>query len=88
MMQIDRSGRRISLSIKALEVEEEKQAVEEYGSPDSGASLGDILGAALSRKQQATAADDGGAEVPAADSAEADATEEAKEEAKEDDNSA
>jgi len=90
LMQIDRSGRRISLSIKALEVQEEKQAVEEYGSTDSGASLGDILGAALSRKQKAAVDDDGGAteEVPAADSAEAGATEEAKEEAKEDDTSA
>ena len=52
LMQIDHGGRRITLSIKALEVEEEKQAVEEYGSTDSGASLGDILGAAISRKQE------------------------------------
>ena len=52
LTQIERGGRRISLSIKALEVEEEKQAVEEYGSTDSGASLGDILGAAISRKQE------------------------------------
>jgi small subunit ribosomal protein S1 len=35
------------LSIKALELAEEKEAVEQYGSTDSGASLGDILGAAL-----------------------------------------
>ena len=35
------------LSIKALEIAEEKEAVEQYGSADSGASLGDILGAAL-----------------------------------------
>jgi small subunit ribosomal protein S1 len=35
------------LSIKAREVEEEKKAMQEYGSSDSGASLGDILGAAL-----------------------------------------
>ena len=35
------------MSIKALEVAEEKEAVEQYGSSDSGASLGDILGAAL-----------------------------------------
>ena len=53
LMQIDRNTRRMTLSIKALEVEEEKQAVEEYGSTDSGASLGDILGAAISRKQEA-----------------------------------
>ncbi|HYH17200.1 MAG TPA: S1 RNA-binding domain-containing protein, partial [Azospirillum sp.] len=49
--QIDRGSRRISLSIKAREMEEEKQAMAEYGSSDSGASLGDILGAALRRKQ-------------------------------------
>jgi len=35
------------LSIKALEIAEEKEAVQQYGSADSGASLGDILGAAL-----------------------------------------
>jgi len=50
--QIDRSSRRITLSVKAKEMEEEKQAMAEYGSSDSGASLGDILGAALRRKQQ------------------------------------
>ncbi len=43
----DKVSRRISLSIKAREVAEEKEAVEQYGSADSGASLGDILGAAL-----------------------------------------
>ena len=43
----DRASRRVSLSIKALEIEEEKEAVAQYGSADSGASLGDILGAAL-----------------------------------------
>ncbi len=46
---VDRSGRQVSLSIKAREIEEEKQAMAQYGSSDSGASLGDILGAALSR---------------------------------------
>jgi small subunit ribosomal protein S1 len=51
--QIDRGSRRISLSIKAREMEEEKQAMAEYGSSDSGASLGDILGAALKRAQAA-----------------------------------
>jgi small subunit ribosomal protein S1 len=49
--QIDRASRRISLSIKARETEEEKAAMAEFGSSDSGASLGDILGAALKRKQ-------------------------------------
>jgi small subunit ribosomal protein S1 len=43
----DKAGRKIGLSIKAREVAEEKEAVEQYGSSDSGASLGDILGAAL-----------------------------------------
>ncbi|HWA03342.1 MAG TPA: 30S ribosomal protein S1 [Rhizomicrobium sp.] len=47
--QIDKASRRISLSIKAREVAEEKEAVAQYGSSDSGASLGDILGAALKK---------------------------------------
>lgn len=46
---IDQRARRIGLSIKALEIAEEKEAVQQYGSSDSGASLGDILGAALNR---------------------------------------
>jgi small subunit ribosomal protein S1 len=44
---IDRAARRVVLSVKAREVDEEKQAMADYGSSDSGASLGDILGAAL-----------------------------------------
>ncbi|WP_082224051.1 30S ribosomal protein S1 [Pseudorhodobacter wandonensis] len=44
---IDAKTRRMGLSIKAREIAEEKDAVEQYGSSDSGASLGDILGAAL-----------------------------------------
>ncbi len=43
----DKAKRQYSLSIRALEIAEEKEAVEQYGSVDSGASLGDILGAAL-----------------------------------------
>lgn len=43
----DKNSSKVSLSIKALEVDEQKKAIEEYGSADSGASLGDILGAAL-----------------------------------------
>jgi len=46
----DKTSRRINLSIKAREAAEEKEAVEQYGSADSGASLGDILGAALKEK--------------------------------------
>jgi small subunit ribosomal protein S1 len=49
---IDKKTRKITLSIKAMEIAEEKEAVAQYGSTDSGASLGDILGAAL--KKQAT----------------------------------
>lgn len=44
---LDRSSRKINLSIKACEADEERKAMQEYGSSDSGASLGDILGAAL-----------------------------------------
>jgi small subunit ribosomal protein S1 len=55
LVQVDRTNRRVVLSIKALEVQEEKQAMEEYGSVDSGASLGDILGAALNRKTREAA---------------------------------
>ena len=47
---IDTKTRRLGLSIKAREIAEEKEAVEQYGSSDSGASLGDILGAALKNK--------------------------------------
>src|ERR1700677_2890203 len=47
---VDKASRKVSLSIKAREVAEEKEAVAQYGSSDSGASLGDILGAALKKK--------------------------------------
>ncbi len=46
---VDPKTRRLGLSIKAREIAEEKEAVEQYGSSDSGASLGDILGAALKK---------------------------------------
>lgn len=49
---IDKAARRISLSVKSLEMAEEKEAIEQFGSSDSGASLGDILGAALREKAQ------------------------------------
>ena len=49
---VDKGARRLSLSIKALEMAEEKEAIEQFGSSDSGASLGDILGAALREKGQ------------------------------------
>ncbi len=47
VMKIDSKTRELSLSIKAYEQEQNKKAMEEYGSTESGASLGDILGAAL-----------------------------------------
>jgi small subunit ribosomal protein S1 len=49
----DRRARKVSVSIKALEVAEEKEAIAQYGSADSGASLGDILGAALRAREEA-----------------------------------
>ena len=48
----DRKARKVSVSIKALEVAEEKEAIAQYGSADSGASLGDILGAALKAREE------------------------------------
>ena len=48
----DRKARKVSVSIKALEVAEEKEAIAQYGSADSGASLGDILGAALKAREK------------------------------------
>src|SRR5688500_16412367 len=48
---VDKKNRKVSLSIKALEIAEEKEAVAQSGSTDSGASLGDILGAALKKQQ-------------------------------------
>jgi len=49
---LDRASRKLSLTIKGKEMEEEKQAMAEFGSSDSGASLGDILGAAIRRRNQ------------------------------------
>jgi small subunit ribosomal protein S1 len=48
--QFDRKTRKLAVSIKALEVAEEKEAIAQYGTADSGASLGDILGAALKQR--------------------------------------
>jgi small subunit ribosomal protein S1 len=49
IIQFDRRTRKVQVSIKALEVAEEKEAIAQYGSSDSGATLGDILGTALRR---------------------------------------
>ena len=48
--QFDRKTRKVQVSIKALEVQEEKEAIAAYGSSDSGATLGDILGTALKQR--------------------------------------
>ena len=50
--QIDAKSRKIMVSIKALEIADVKAAVAQYGSSDSGASLGDILGAALNKAKK------------------------------------
>ena len=49
---LDKATRKLTLSVKAREMDEEKQAMAEYGSSDSGASLGDILGAAFNRAKE------------------------------------
>lgn len=52
IISIDKTGRKIGLSVKALEIDEEKQVMEEFGSSDSGASLGDILGIAIEKSHE------------------------------------
>ena len=59
IVQFDRRARKIAVSIKALEVAEEKEAIAQYGSADSGASLGDILGAALKARDRGEKGDKG-----------------------------
>ena len=49
---IDKTNRKVSFSIKAKEIAEEKEAVQQYGSSDSGASLGDILSVALNKEDK------------------------------------
>jgi small subunit ribosomal protein S1 len=75
---IDSKTRRITLSIKQREAEEEKKAMKDYGSVESGASLGDILGAAISKAAKEkeggeaggdTVAETGEAEAPEAEEA-------------------
>jgi small subunit ribosomal protein S1 len=52
VIMFDRKARKVQVSIKALEMAEEKEAIAQFGSSDSGASLGDILGAALKKAGQ------------------------------------
>jgi len=64
---IEKASRKVTLSIKAKEVEEEKEAMAEYGSSDAGASLGDILGAALKSKEEESAGPETSVEQNSAD---------------------
>ncbi len=73
--QFDKKNRKISVSIKALQVQEEKEAIAQYGSTDSGASLGDILGAALKAR--------GDEDEPESTEADAEVSAEAEEQAAE-----
>ncbi|MEM1105677.1 MAG: 30S ribosomal protein S1 [Pseudomonadota bacterium] len=66
VQNVDKQSRRVTLSIKALEIAEEQEAVAQYGSADSGASLGDILGAALAGSDEA-APEKAAVETPPAD---------------------
>ena len=52
VVAVDRAARKLSLTIKGKEIEEDKAAIAEFGTSDSGASLGDILGAAIRRRNQ------------------------------------
>ena len=92
---IEKNTRRLALSIKAREIAEEKEAVQQYGSSDSGASLGDILGPAMGRAREFADSvldnaededaepDYGDTEVPVIETAEADNGAESKAEAAE-----
>ena len=51
IISYDKKSRKINLSIKDIEIDEEQKALHKYGSSDSGASLGDILGDALNKKK-------------------------------------
>ena len=52
IMSFDKKSRRVTLSIKALQISDEKEAIKQYGSKDSGASLGDILGEAFDKNSE------------------------------------
>jgi small subunit ribosomal protein S1 len=83
VMSVDKAARRLSVSVKSLEIAEEKKAVAQYGSSDSGASLGDIFKAAIKKRETSDtgeagadeAADDSGADVSEPETAEPEAAE-------------
>jgi small subunit ribosomal protein S1 len=70
---VDKTARRMGVSIKSLEIAEEKQAVAQYGSTDSGASLGDIFKAAIKKRETAEGEEDDEAEAEAETETEAEA---------------
>jgi len=51
IISVDKANRRLALSVKALEIDVREKAIKAYGSTDSGASLGDILGAVLEENE-------------------------------------
>ena len=51
IISVDQKSRTLNLSIKEIEINDEKEALSKYGSSDSGASLGDILGSILKKKE-------------------------------------
>ena len=53
IVSIDNKTRNINLSIKEIEIDDEKKTLSKYGSSDSGASLGDILGSVIEKKNNA-----------------------------------
>jgi small subunit ribosomal protein S1 len=65
ILTVDSKKRTLSLSIKAREIDEDKAALEAFGSTESGASLGDILGAALGKSGGASADDAKAKKAPA-----------------------
>ncbi|MEE8579842.1 MAG: 30S ribosomal protein S1, partial [Hyphomicrobium sp.] len=83
VMSVDKAARRLSVSVKTLEIAEEKKAVAQYGSSDSGASLGDIFKAAIKKRETSDTgeagaddgADDAGADVSEPETAEPEAAE-------------
>ncbi|MCG8596996.1 MAG: 30S ribosomal protein S1 [Kiloniellales bacterium] len=81
---LDKKTRKVTLSIKQREVEEEKQVMAEYGSAESGATLGDILGAAISKAQQKSKAEESKPAKKTKAKAKAKDDAEAEEEAKDD----
>jgi len=76
VIAVDAKSRKLTLTVKGRELDEDKQALKQFGSSDSGASLGDILGAAFDKAKEKSSKDDED-EAPAAAEEEAAPAEEA-----------